>query len=98
MPTSSNKESKEGMVWIPGGTFTMGSNETYPEERSEYPVTVDGFWMDVHEVTNAQFARFVEETGYVTVAESTPDPECIQGAPEEMFKPGSVVFTCEHFF
>ena len=84
---------KEGMVWIPGGTFTMGSNDAYQEERSEHKVTIDGFWIDQYEVTNAQFARFVEETGYVTVAEQVPNPESIQGAPEEMFKPGSVVFT-----
>ena len=90
--TVSNPASREGMVWVPGGTFMMGSDETYPEERVEHEVTVDGFWMDVHEVTNAQFARFVEETGYVTVAERTPDPELIKGAPEEMFKPGSIVF------
>ena len=51
----------------------MGSNETYPEERFEHEVTLDGFWIDVHEVTNRQFARFIEETGYVTVAERTPE-------------------------
>ena len=80
-------------VWIEGATFQMGSDDTYPEERFEHKVTVDGFWMDVHEITNKQFAKFVEETGYVTVAERTPDPELIKGAPEEMFKPGSIVFT-----
>lgn len=87
-----NSDSREGMIWVSGGTFMMGSNEAYPEERIKHEVTVDGFWMDVHEVTNAQFARFVEETGYVTVAERTPDPELIKGAPEEMFNPGSIVF------
>ena len=80
-------------VWIEGATFQMGSNDTYPEERIEHVVTVDGFWIDKYEVTNAQFARFVEETGYVTVAERMPDPDLLKGAPEEMLKPGSIVFT-----
>lgn len=58
------------MVWIPGGSFMMGSNDHYPEESPAHPVTVDGFWMDQFTVTNAQFSRFVEETGYVTSARS----------------------------
>ena len=57
------------MVWISGGTFRMGSNDHYPEEAPVHQVTVDGFWMNKYQVTNAQFARFVKETGYVTVAE-----------------------------
>lgn len=51
------------MVQVPGGTFMMGSNEHYPEEAPAHPVTVDGFWMDQFAVTNAQFSRFVEDTG-----------------------------------
>jgi formylglycine-generating enzyme len=58
-----------GMAWIPGGTFLMGSEEFYPEERPVHEVSVDGFWMDERQVTNHQFARFVEATGYITVAE-----------------------------
>ena len=50
---------RKGMVWIPGGTFQMGSNVFYPEERPIHPVVVDGFWMDEHPVTNAEFRRFV---------------------------------------
>lgn len=80
-------------VWVEGGTFTMGSGDFYPDEGPVHEVTVDGFWIDAHEVTNAQFAKFVEETGYVTVAERVPDPELLKGAPPEMFKPGSVTFT-----
>src|SRR4026209_2420457 len=57
------------MVWIPGGKFAMGSNDHYPEEAPAHDVTVDGFWMDKHTVANGQFRRFVEATGYVTVAE-----------------------------
>jgi formylglycine-generating enzyme len=62
------------MVWISGGSFTMGSDHHYPEEAPAHQVTVDGFWIDRHAVTNAEFARFVRKTGYVTVAEQTPDP------------------------
>lgn len=60
-------------VWIEGGSFIMGEDKTYPEERLEHKVTVDGFWIDRHEVTNKQFAKFVAETGYITVAERQPD-------------------------
>jgi formylglycine-generating enzyme required for sulfatase activity len=62
---------EEGMVWIPGGKFTMGTNEAdaYQAEKPAVEVEVRGFWMDTHEVTNAEFAKFVEATGYVTVAE-----------------------------
>jgi formylglycine-generating enzyme required for sulfatase activity len=59
-----------GMVWIPGGTFLMGSDKHYPEERPSHRVTVDGFWIDREPVTNERFARFVEATGHVTFAES----------------------------
>ena len=62
------------MVWVPGGTFLMGSNDFYPEERPVRSVTVDGFRRDEHPVTNAEFRRFVKATGYVTVAECPPDP------------------------
>src|SRR5436309_2772516 len=58
----------EGMVWIPGGTYWMGSN-AFPDARPVHKVYVDGFWMDRTEVTNAQYAKFVEATGYVTVVE-----------------------------
>jgi len=51
------------MVWIPGGTFLMGSDHHYPEEAPAHQVTVDGFWMDKYAVSNAQFQRFVNATG-----------------------------------
>ena len=60
------------MVWIPSGSFLMGSNDHYPEESPVHEVSVDGFWMDKNMVTNAQFAKFVEETDYVTLAERPP--------------------------
>lgn len=58
-----------GMVWIPGGTFTMGTADMYPEEGPPHAAEVAGFWMDQGEVTNAQFAEFVAATRYVTLAE-----------------------------
>ena len=63
------------MIWIPGGTFRMGSDRHYPEEAPVHRVTVDGFWMDRTPVTNRQFREFVEATGYVTFAEIAPDAE-----------------------
>jgi formylglycine-generating enzyme required for sulfatase activity len=81
----------QDMVWIPGGTFRMGSNDHYPEEAPVHSVTVDGFWMDKYQVTKAQFANFVRETGYVTVAERAPNPEDYPGAPPENLVPGSLV-------
>ena len=73
------------MTWIAGGTFRMGSDRHYPEERPVHDVTVDGFWMDDHQVTVAEFRRFVKATGHVTVAERALDasrlPGCRPGAP-----------------
>ena len=68
---------KEGMVLIPGGTFSMGGDgdKAWPDEYPKHEVVIDSFWMDVHEVTNAEFATFVEETGYVTTAEKDVDWE-----------------------
>jgi len=85
-------EAPEGMVWIPGGEFTMGQEGLYPEEAPEHRVSVDGFWMAEHPVTNLQFAEFIEETGYETVAERAPDPADFPGVPPELLVPGSVVF------
>ncbi len=80
------------MVWVPSGTFRMGDARFFPEERPVHAVCVDGFWMDRYLVTNRQFGRFVEETGYVTVAERTPNPADYPGAPPENLVPGSLVF------
>jgi formylglycine-generating enzyme len=81
------------MVWIPAGTFSMGSAEHYPEERPVHQVKVDGFWMDRTPVTNRQFRAFVEATGYKTFAEIPPDPKDYPGALPAMLKAGSLVFT-----
>jgi sulfatase modifying factor 1 len=84
---------RPGMVWIPGGTFRMGSDDFYPEERPVRMVRVDGFWLDRHPVTNQQFSRFVAATGFVTVAERPPDPTLYPGAPPENLVAGSMVFS-----
>jgi formylglycine-generating enzyme len=80
------------MLWIPGGTFLMGSDVHYPEEAPVHLVTVDGFWMDITPVTNADFARFVRETGYVTLSERPLSSQDYPGVPEELLVPGSLVF------
>ena len=80
------------MLWIPGGTFRMGSEDFYPDEGPVHEVSVDGFWMDRHIVTNEQFVRFVEATGYVTVAERALNPADFPGAPPENLVPGALVF------
>jgi len=82
----------KGMVWVPGGTFTMGSDRHYAEEAPSHEVRIDGFWMDRHPVTNAQFARFVRETGYITFAERAPDPVQYPDARPELLVAGSAVF------
>jgi sulfatase modifying factor 1 len=80
------------MRWIPGGTFAMGSEDFYPEERPVHRVTVDGFWMDEHPATAAEFRRFVRETKYVTFPERALDPSAYPDADPELLVPGSLVF------
>jgi formylglycine-generating enzyme len=83
----------EGMVWIPGGTFWMGSSDPkHTDARPEHQVTLDGYWIDSTEVTNEQFERFVRATGYRTVAEYKPAREDMPDAPSETRQPGSMVF------
>jgi formylglycine-generating enzyme required for sulfatase activity len=93
----------DGMVWIPGGEFSMGAADPAdPQDvvgmqatRDARPVrrvSVDGFWMDRTEVTNDQFAAFVAATGHVTVAERTPRAEDVPGVPRELLVAGSLVF------
>ena len=81
-----------GMVWIPGGRFQMGSDEHYPEEAPTHSADVAGFWIDRFTVTNAEFRRFVESTGHVTVAERPPNAADYPGAKAELLVPASVVF------
>lgn len=80
------------MIRISGGTFRMGSDRFYPEEAPVRDVPIEGFWIDRYAVTNAEFAKFVRKTGYVTVAERPPNPADYPGAPPENLVPGSMVF------
>jgi formylglycine-generating enzyme required for sulfatase activity len=82
----------DGMVRIPGGRFRMGSDRHYAEEAPVRWVEVDDFWIDTHPVTNREFARFVRDTGWVTVAEQAPDPAQYPGALPDLLAPGSLVF------
>lgn len=79
------------MVLIPGGKFQMGSDD-FTDSKPVHQVTVNNFWMDVHEVTNAQFAAFVKATGYITVAERKLNPADFPGVPVDKLVPGSAVF------
>lgn len=82
------------MVWIPGGSFQMGTNDMdLPDAKPLHKVTLKGFWMDEHEVTNAEFEKFVEATNYTTVAKRELNPADFPGVPLENLLPGSGVFT-----
>jgi len=108
LPTIENSQlpktpAPEGMVWIPGGEFSMGSEDprggvcggpdAMRDAQPIHRVYVDGFWMDATEVTNEQYEKFVKATGYVTIAERTPTKEEFPTAPPENLVAGSTVFT-----
>jgi len=80
------------MAWIPAGTFLMGSNDFYPEEHPVHRVGVDGFWIDRAPVTTVDFAEFVSETGYATVAERERDPGVYPAASGASLAAGGMVF------
>jgi formylglycine-generating enzyme len=82
----------EGMVWVPGGWFWMGSDDGPQDERPMHRVRVNGFWMDKYELSNAEFTRFVAATGYVTNAERAVDPKEYPDSPPEARAAGSFVF------
>jgi len=102
-PTAQPPVAPAGMVWIPGGEFSMGcadprgmpfgGSDPMHDGRPIHRVRVGGFWMDANEVTNDQFAAFVAATGYQTVAERVPRPEDFPGAPPDKLVAGSIVFT-----
>jgi hypothetical protein len=110
-PTMENKAEPpsshpKGMVWIPGGEFSMGSTgksivksccglcseTTVADCKPVHRVSVDGFWMDATDVTNDEFEKFVKATGYVTIAERVPTKDEFPNAPAENLVSGSVVF------
>jgi sulfatase modifying factor 1 len=90
-PQLRSKSTKD-MVHVPGGLFSMGSDDFYPEERPVHKVHVDEFWIDERPVTANEFRRFVKSTGYLTMAERPPDPDQYPEAAPELLVPGSLVF------
>ena len=82
----------DNLVWIPAQTAALGSDRHYPEEAPVQRVAVDGFWIQSCQVSNAEFARFVDATGYVTVAERPLNPADYPEAPPDNLQPGSMVF------
>ena len=96
--TETDADRIKGMVWIPGGSFVMGNNHGPPDEAPRHAVALDGFWMDVHEVTNGQFRKFVNATDYVTLPEKKPELRSLKEGSnleqlailEEMNQPGSI--------
>lgn len=96
----------KNMVWIPDGTYTKGaaSNDRFAkkDEKPSYRVSIRGFWIDITEVTNAQFKKFVDETGYITTAEKAVDWEQIKKQlphdaikpPDSLLQAGSLTFHC----
>ncbi|WP_043458125.1 formylglycine-generating enzyme family protein [Azohydromonas australica] len=91
-PATGSAPNRAGLVAVKGGTFTLGSRDGYPEEGEPQRKRVRDFWIDRHEVTNAQFAAFVKATGYVTRAERPLDAWAYPGVPRERLVPSSVVF------
>lgn len=92
LPRGFGPASRAGMVRVAAGRFRMGSDRHFPEERPARDAQVGTFLIDRHEVTNAQFARFVAATGHVTVAERPVDAARYPGAPAELLQPGGFVF------
>ena len=93
-PAKPPSNAPAGMAWVPGGTFWMGMPDAPGDDAQPvHLVSLDGYWMDRTEVTNRQFAEFIRQTGYKTVAERKPAAEDFPGAPEDRLVPGSIVFS-----
>ena len=90
-PSTPPGQGPQGRTWVPGGEFYMG-DENFDDAAYVHLVYVDGFWMDKHEVTNEQFAKFVAATKYVTVAEKQPEAKDFPDVPAAELKPFSIVF------
>jgi sulfatase modifying factor 1 len=93
LKSSKPEAQDQEMAWIPGGTFHMGSDHHYAEEAPVHSVSVDGFWIYRTPITNRDFLKFVNATGYVTFAELKPQVEDYSGALPHMLRAGSLVFT-----
>ena len=92
MSSTTSISPHQHMVWIPPGRFEMGCEEFYPEEAPVHEVELDGFWIDEHPVTVAEFRRFVKAVDHETVAERVPDAADYPDADPELLVPGSLVF------
>lgn len=92
LPAAQPAPSTAGMVFVPGGGFEMGARPMRPEEGPPRATRVKGFWIDRTEVTNADFARFVKATGYVTQAERPLDPKVYPQLSGDDLKPSAIVF------
>ena len=92
-PRTGQAAVSKDMVWVPEGDFLMGSEAFYAEERPVHRRSVRALWMDQHPVTNAEFRRFVNDTGYVTTAEVAPSAADFPDASDDQLVPGSLVFT-----
>lgn len=91
-PSTAAPEPPPGMVRIPAGRFTRGNADGFPDEAPARELEIADFWMDAHEVTNADFKLFVDATHYQTIAERVPTPEDLPGVPLEGLVPGALVF------
>ena len=91
-PASESGPSTAGMTWLKGGVFQMGAKPLRPEEGPPRPTRTKGLWIDRTDVTNADFARFVRATGYVTLAERPLDPRAYPGLSADQLKPSAIVF------
>jgi formylglycine-generating enzyme required for sulfatase activity len=92
LPTPRPAPATDGMTRIEGGAFTMGAHPLRREEGPPRTTRVKPFWIDMTDVTNAQFARFVAATGYVTLAERPLDPKAYPGLAPEQLRPSAIVF------
>jgi formylglycine-generating enzyme len=89
---SANTNDHTDMAWIKPGAFQMGST-AFTDSKPVHAVSVNGFWMDTHEVTNAQFEKFAQATGYITVAERPLNAKDYPGVSPDKLVPGSAVFS-----
>src|SRR3954471_19698005 len=92
-PAAAKPRKLDGMKLVRGGEFRMGAGALYDDEGPERTVRVGDLWVDETPVTNAQFARFVDATGYITFCEVPPDPRDYPGMARERARAGSLVFT-----
>lgn len=89
---TANSPQTQSMIYVQGGVIRLGRDDGFPEERPARIVSVESFWIDTHEVTNAEFAAFVDATGFLTSAERTPYIAATAEVPDDFHEPGGAVF------